>query len=94
MTLERHWDILMKIDLDTVRRRFDGLITGEDDRHEASNWARMLREADDRRELVVQPESDRRVVWKAIQFLEMYDVKTSPSEYLYGEIDLIANRPS
>lgn len=83
----------MELDLATIRSRFDAVRTGDITREEASDWARMMREAHDRRELHVVPSSDWKVIWKALGFLEMYDGKVSPTEYLYADEDLVANRP-
>ena len=83
----------MDIDLEMIRARFDDVLSGKCTREEASDWARQLRESNDARDLVVTPKSDWKRVWDAIGFLEGYDMKNSPNEYLFAEVDLIAERP-
>ena len=83
----------MNLDLTTIRAQFDAVRAGRLSREQASAWARELREADDRKELTITPDSDRKRIWDALVFLEGYDLKTGPEEYLHNEEDLIANRP-
>lgn len=83
----------MNLDLTTIRAQFDAVRAGTLSREQASDWARELREADDRNELTIAPEADRKRIWEALEFLEGYDLKTGPNEYLLAEEDLIANRP-
>ena len=83
----------MELDLKTIQARFDAVLSGECTREAASDWARQLRETDDRQELSITPESERKRIWDALVFLESYDMKNSPTEYLYATEDLTANRP-
>jgi hypothetical protein len=83
----------VELDLATIRSRFDAVRSGEITREDASDWARIARETHDRRDLRVVPESDWKVIWNALEFLEMYDMKISPTEYMYAEEDLVAHRP-
>ncbi len=83
----------MTLDMTTIQAKYDAVRDGACTREDASNWARELREADDRKELTITPEADRKQIWEALSFLEMYDMKNSPTEYMYDEEDLIANRP-
>ena len=83
----------MTLDLATIRAMFDAVLAGKVTREEASNWARELREAHDRGELAITPQADWKRVWQALEFLEGYDLKISPEQYLHTEEDLIANKP-
>lgn len=83
----------MELDKRTLQARFDAVLSGECTREVASEWARHVRESDDRQELVITPEAERKRIWEALVFLESFDLKNSPTEYLYLEEDLIANRP-
>lgn len=83
----------MTLDMTTIQAKFDSVCKGECTRETASNWARELRESYDRNELLIVPETEQKRIWEALIFLEGYDMKNSPTEYLYAEEDLIANRP-
>lgn len=83
----------MNLDLTTIRAQFDAVRAGKLSREQASDWARELREADDRHEVTFTPEVDRKRIWEALVFLEGYDLRNGPDEYLHNEGDLTANRP-
>jgi hypothetical protein len=83
----------MNLDLTTIQAQFDAVRSGDLSREQASDWARKVREADDRGELTITPEVDRKQIWESLLFLEGYDMKNAPNEYMYQEEDLIANRP-
>jgi hypothetical protein len=83
----------MNLCLTAIQVKFDAVCIGQCTREAASNWAREMREADDRNELMIMPEVDRKRIWEALLFLERYDMKNAPDEYLYDEKDLVANRP-
>jgi len=83
----------MVVDLEIVRNQFDRVHSGEASRAEVSDWARKTREQIDSKLLELQSGSHRDRIWKALIFLESYDMRTSPSEYLYAEDDLLENRP-
>lgn len=83
----------MELNLTMIRAQFDAVRAGTLSREAASDWARELREADDRKQLTVTPDAERKRIWEALLFLESYDMKNAPDEYLYQEEDLVANRP-
>ena len=83
----------MQLDMVTIRSRFGAVQSGDITREEASDWGRIMREAHDRRELRIVSDSDWKTIWNALVFLEMYDGRISPTEYLYADEDLVANRP-
>ena len=83
----------MQLDMATIRSRYDAVRSGDITREEASDWARIMREARDRRELRIVPDSDWTTIWNALVFLEMYDGRVSPTEFMYADEDLVANRP-
>jgi hypothetical protein len=83
----------MILDLSTLQAQYDAVKDGKSSREAASDWAREMREVDDRRELTITPESARSKIWEALLFLESYDMKTAPNTYLYDVEDLIAHRP-
>lgn len=83
----------MNVSLKIIQSRFDDLVSGKIGREEVADWARNLREADDRRELTISPESDRSFVWKGILFLEGVDLRDSPNSYLHNEADIMRERP-
>ena len=83
----------MQLDIATIRFRFDAVRSGDITREEGADWARIMREAHDRKELHIVPASDWKAIWNALEFLQMYDGRISPTEYMYAEEDLVANRP-
>jgi len=83
----------MKVNLTRIRSQFDAILMGTIEREQVADWARKLREASDREELAVKPESDWEVVWKAILFLEGVDLKDAPDSYLHNEEDILREKP-
>jgi len=83
----------MELTLPMIRSKFDELDQEKCSRESASEWARLLREMDDHKQLVMVPESERKLIWNALIFIESYDMKTGPNEYLYCREDLLANKP-
>ena len=84
----------MELSLPMIWSKFDELDQERCSREAASEWARLLRETDDRNELVMVPASERKLIWDALIFIESYDMKTGPNEYLYCREDLLANKPN
>jgi len=82
----------MELTLAMIRSKFDELDQDKCSRESASEWARLLREIDDRNELVIVL-AERKLIWNALIFIESYDMKTGPNEYLYCREDLLANKP-
>jgi hypothetical protein len=76
-----------------IHSRFDSVRSGDMMREEASDWARTMREAHDRRELHIVPASHWKAIWRALEFLQMYHGRISPTECMYADEDLIASRP-
>ncbi len=83
----------MLIEIHSIREKFDELFTDACSREEASNWARNLRRTIDRFGDEIEFDSQCESIMKAIAFLEGYDLKISPTEYLYDAMDLKNNRP-
>ncbi len=83
----------MILDVNIIRQKYDEALSEKFTRESLSEWATSLREASDRNELVITPKRDRFRIWEALLFLEMYDMQTGPDSYLYGNEDLIENRP-
>ncbi len=83
----------MNIDLATVRKMFQAVLDGSETREAVSDRAKALQEIDDRRELVVVPESDRKRLWKALTFLEGVDLKDGPDSYLHIDEDIVRECP-
>ena len=83
----------MDIDLHAIRSQFDVVLAGSVARETVSDWAKALREGNDRQELTITPESDRSRIWKAILFLEGVDMKDAPDSYLHNAQDISRERP-
>ena len=83
----------MEVDLTTIQRKFDAILAASETRESVSNWARELREADDRQQLKIVPASDKQRLWNAILFLEGVDLKDAPDSYLHNEEDIIREKP-
>lgn len=83
----------MNLKLSLVREQFDSLISGTASRERVSDWARSIREADDRDEVQLSSDEDGDRIWKAVLFLEGVDLKDSPETYLHNEADIQRERP-
>lgn len=83
----------MELSLVTIRAKFDEVLAMAVTRESASDWARLLREASDRNELTILPLEKKRVIWKALIFLEGVDMKDAPDSYLHNEEDINRERP-
>ena len=83
----------MELSLVAIRSKFDEVLATVVTRESASDWARSLREASDRNELTILPLEEKRVIWKALIFLEGVDMKDAPDSYLHNKDDIIRERP-
>jgi hypothetical protein len=83
----------MRIDSAMIRAQFDAVLAATVTRESVSDWARRLREADDREELLITPDCERQRLWKAILFLEGVDMKDAPDSYLHNDEDISRERP-
>ncbi|MBW2570682.1 MAG: DNA-binding protein [Deltaproteobacteria bacterium] len=52
-------------------------------REEISDWARILREAEDNSNLYYEPREAEKKIWDAILYLEGVDLKDGPDTYLH-----------
>ena len=73
----------MKVSLTEVVNIFDGLISGELSREDASDWAKKRQEAEDAGDLEYEPATKEREIWDAVLYLEGVDLKDSPDTYLH-----------
>ncbi len=73
----------MVVRLSDVQQAFDALLAETRSREEISDWARMLRIANDEGQLTFEPVSLRDKIWRAVTYLEGVDLKDSPTTYLH-----------
>ncbi|TWT61733.1 hypothetical protein [Rubinisphaera italica] len=87
----------MEINIRDVRNKFDELINGTASREDASEWAQILYDNDEKETLTILTENGKHkeveVIRDAYLFLLGCDMKNSPNEYLYDITDILLNKP-
>jgi len=78
----------MKISEFEVNKIFEGLKSGEITRDEAYKWACHICNLEDKGVLEYIPKEREVAIWKAVNFIQGYDLEDSPDEYLYSIEDL------
>lgn len=79
---------IIKVTLDDIKKILNDLIEERLTREEASSMAFQLRTAEDNNQLKYEPLEIESRAWRAILFIESYDLKDSPTTYLYNKEDI------
>lgn len=80
----------MEIDLQTVWRAFDDVLSGRMSREQAGRWACSVVQNEEAGALTYLPSSDKQRIWSGVMYLHGLDAMESPGEYLHTDEDIRA----
>lgn len=80
----------MEIDLKTVWRAFDDVLSGRMSREQADRWAYSVVQSEEAGALTYLPSSDKQRIWSGVMCLYGLDAMESPGEYLHTDEDIRA----
>ena len=79
---------MKKVRLSEIKEIFEKLLDKRISREDASSWAIDLQNAEDSNLLEYEPSDKEELVWDAILFLQVVDLKDSPDTYLHNKDDI------
>jgi len=81
----------MHVDLQTVRRVFDDVLSGAMSREQADRWAYAVVQQEEEAGVVTHaPALERERIWAGVMYLYGVDTMKAPGEYLHSENDIRA----
>jgi hypothetical protein len=80
----------VEIDLQTVWRVFDDVLSGRMSREQADRWAYSVVQNEEAGALAYLPSSDKQRIWSGVMYLYGLDAMKSPGEYLHTDEDIRA----
>jgi hypothetical protein len=78
------------IDLKTVRRVFEDVLSGSMSREQADRWACAVVQQEEAGAATYSPSSERERIWAAVMYLYGMDAMKAPGQYLHSDDDIRA----
>jgi len=79
----------MEVDLLTIRRMFEDVLSGHITRERADRWAHMVMQKEEAGVLKYVPPGDRESIWAGVMYLYGVDTRKGPNEYLHTNDDVM-----
>jgi hypothetical protein len=79
----------MEVDLLTIRRMFEDVLSGQITRERADRWAYSIVQKEEAGVLKYVPPGDRECIWAGIIYLYGVDMRKGPNEYLHTNDDVM-----
>ena len=80
----------MQVNLKTVRRVFEGVLSGSMSREQADRWAFAVVQQEESGVATYAPAGDRDRIWAGVMYLYGIDTLKAPGEYLHTDSDIRA----
>lgn len=80
----------MDVDLGTVRRVFEDVLSGSMSREQADRWAYAVVHEEEAGVVTYLPAHDRERIWDGVIYLYGVDAMKAPGEYLHSDGDIRA----
>ena len=80
----------MHVDLETVRRVFEGVLSGSISREQADRWAYAVVLQEETGVMTYSPARERERIWAGVMYLYGVDTMKAPGEYLHSDNDISA----
>jgi hypothetical protein len=80
----------MQVDLPTIRRVFEDVLSGRMTREQADRWAYALVQKEEAGVLEYSPPAARETLWAGVMYLYGVDTRKGPNEYLHTDDDVMA----
>lgn len=80
----------MEVDLQTIRRIFEDVLSGRMSREQADRWAYSVVQQEEAGSLAYSPPADRERIWAGVMYLYGVDTMEAPGEYLHTDEDIKA----
>ncbi|MGB6398056.1 MAG: hypothetical protein WBF73_20565 [Bradyrhizobium sp.] len=78
----------MHVDLETVRRVFEGVLSGSISREQADRWAYAVVLQEETGVMTYSPARERERIWAGVMYLYGVDTMKAPGEYLHSDNDI------
>jgi hypothetical protein len=78
----------MHVDLQTVRRVFEGVLSGSISREQADRWAYTVVQQEETGVVTYSPPRERERIWAGVMYLYGVDTMKAPGEYLHSDNDI------
>jgi hypothetical protein len=78
----------MHVDLETVRRVFEGVLSGSISRAQADRWAYAVVQQEETGVVTYSPPRERERIWAGVMYLYGVDTMKAPGEYLHSDNDI------
>ena len=79
----------MELDLLTVRRIFEDVLSGRITREQADRWAYSIVQKEEAGVLKCLPPGCEARIWAGVMYLYGVDTRKSPNEYLHSDADVV-----
>ena len=78
----------MHVDIETVRRVFEGVLSGAISREQADRWAYAVVLQEETGVVTYSPSRERERIWASVMYLYGVDTMKAPGEYLHSDNDI------
>jgi hypothetical protein len=78
----------MHVDVETVRRVFEGVLSGAISREQADRWAYAVVRQEETDVVTYSPARERERIWASVMYLYGVDTMKAPGEYLHSDNDI------
>jgi len=78
----------MHVDIETVRRVFEGVLSGAISREQADRWAYAVVRQEETDVVTYSPARERERIWASVMYLYGVDTMKAPGEYLHSDNDI------
>ena len=79
----------MEVDLLTIRRVFEDVLSGRITREQADRWAYRVMQKEEAGVVKYVPPGDRDHIWAGVMYLYGVDTRKGPNEYLHTNEDIM-----
>ena len=79
----------MELDLLTIRRMFEDVLSGHITRERADRWAYSIVQKEEAGVLKYSPPGCRERIWAGVMYLYGVDTRKGPNEYLHTDADVV-----
>jgi hypothetical protein len=78
----------MHVDVETVRRVFEGVLSGSISREQADRWAFSVVQQEETDVVAYSPPRERERIWAGVMYLYGVDTMKAPGKYLHSDSDI------
>jgi len=78
----------MHVDVETVRRVFEGVLSGSISREQADRWAYAVVRQEETDVVTYSPPRERERIWAGVMYLYGVDTMKAPGQYLHSDNDV------